>query len=250
MKKICSLVFFALALAARADDGFALNDTKGDHLDVTAGGKIIARYMYAHDVSTPAKRLETYKPFLHVFDPSGTEPITKGAGGDFTHHRGIFIGWMHITVNGQSYDRWHMKGGDQIHQSFSGEKSGKDGASFVSHVNWMDMGDKPIIEEERTLSFLPPPAPAYAMIDMVSNLKAVAGETKLGGDPEHAGLQYRPANEVDRKKTMYFFPVENPDPHKQKDYPWFGETYELKGKRYSVVYMNHPENPKNAAISA
>lgn len=244
--------FFAVVASsvAMADDGFGLNDTKGDHLDVTSGGKIIARYMYAHDMSTTARRGETYKPFLHVFDAIGAAPITKGAGGDFTHHRGIFIGFMKISVNGQSYDRWHMKGGDQIHQSFSDQKSGKDGASFVSHVNWMDMGDKPIVEEERTLSFLPPPAPAYAMIDMVSNLKAVAGETRLDGDPEHAGLQFRPANEVDRKKTTYVFPVEKPDPHKQKDYPWFGETYELKGKRCSVVFLNHPSNPTNAAISA
>lgn len=243
--------FFAVVASsvAMADDGFGLNDAKGDHLDVTSGGKIIARYMYAHDTSTPAKRGETYKPFLHVFDATGTAPITKGAGGDFTHHRGIFIGWK-VTVNGKTYDRWHMTGGDQIHQSFSDEKSGKDGASFVSHVNWMDMGDKPIIEESRTLSFLPPPAPAYAMIDMKSELKAVAGDANLGGDPEHAGLHYRPANEVDRQKTKYFFPVEKPDPHHQKDYPWFAETYELNGKKYSVVYLNHPSNPKDAAISA
>ena len=64
--------------------------------------------MYAHDVSTPERRLETYKPYLHVFDADGTAPITKGAGGDFTHHRGIFIGWNKISVGGKTMDRWHM----------------------------------------------------------------------------------------------------------------------------------------------
>lgn len=250
MKNLVRLIGLASALVARAEDGFVLTDSKGDHLDVSVNGKVIGRYMYAHDTSTGARRAETYKPFLHVFDPLGAAPITKGAGGDFTHHRGIFIGFSKLSVGGKSYDRWHMSGGEQIHRSFSGEKSGRDGASFVSHVSWMGAGDQPVLEEERTLSFLPPPSPAYAMIDMVSSLKAVAGEAKLDGDPEHAGLQYRPAQEVDRTKTTYFFPVEAPDPHKQKDYPWFGETYELAGRRYSVVFLNHPSNPKDAAISA
>ncbi|MEO7319308.1 MAG: DUF6807 family protein, partial [Chthoniobacteraceae bacterium] len=75
-------------------------------------------------------------------------------------------------------------------------------------------------------------------------------ETVLAGDPEHAGLQFRPANEVARKETVYLYPKANAAPHKDRDYPWFGETFTLSGKRYSVVYLNHPENPKGAAISA
>lgn len=250
MKRIWLAILSLTTLAARAGDGFAFKNTEGDHLDVLAGGKIIARYMYAHDTSTPARQNETYKPYLHVFDPTGTAPITKGPGGQFTHHRGIFIGWMKITVGGKSYDRWHMKGGDQIHTGFTGEKTGADGAGFVSRVNWMDAAGSPLLEEERALSFLPPPAPAYALIDMVSTLKAVAGETVLDGDPEHAGLQYRPAGEVDAKKTTYLFPVAKPDPHKDTDYPWFAQQYELKDRTFSVVFLNHPSNPRGARVSA
>jgi mono/diheme cytochrome c family protein/glucose/arabinose dehydrogenase len=76
---------FAFAESA----GFAFQDKAGEHLEVLSGGKIVARYMYAHDVSTPARQAETYKPYLHVFDAAGAGPITKGAGGSFTHHRGI-----------------------------------------------------------------------------------------------------------------------------------------------------------------
>ena len=32
--------------------------------------------------------------------------------------------------------------------------------------------------------------------------------------------------------------------------PWFGESFTLAGKRFSVVYLNHPGNPKDARISA
>ncbi len=242
-----SLVSSHLAAGA----SFSLKDHPGESLDVLRDGKVIARYMNAHDTSTPARSDETYKPFLHVFDPDGGAPITKGAGGAYTHHRGIFIGWNKIGVGGKVYDRWHMKGGEQVHEKFTTQQAGADRASFTSLVRWMGAtATDTIIEEERTLTFLPAPAPAYAVIDMVSKLKAVAGETTLDGDPEHSGLHFRPADEVDRTKTTYLYPVENADAHKDRGYPWFGETFTLKEKRYSVVYLNHPANPKGAAASA
>lgn len=245
-----SIAAFAVASTAGAAD-FSLKDTPANYLDILSGGKIVGRYMYGHDVSTPERRLETYKPFLHIFDAEGTAPITKGAGGDFTHHRGIFIGWNKMTVAGKPMDRWHMVKGDQIHEKFLNQKAGKDGASFTSLVRWT--GETPettAVEDERTITFLPAPAPAYALVDFVSKVKAVGGETVLAGDPEHAGLHFRPANEVVREETVYLYPKANAEPHKDRDYPWFGETFTLGGKRYSVVYLNHPGNPKDAALSA
>ena len=48
-------------MAAAADDtavapgaGFALQDKPGEYLDVLLDGKVVARYMYAYDKSTPA----------------------------------------------------------------------------------------------------------------------------------------------------------------------------------------------------
>lgn len=248
---VAAALFPLLAPALCAADEFTFKDSAGEHLDVLRDGKILARYMYAHDVSTPEKRTENYKPYLHVFDPAGTGPITKGAGGEFTHHRGIFIGWMKIGVHGETFDRWHMKGGDQVHEKFLTQTPGKDHASFTSLVKWQGKTpDQIILEEERTESFNTPPSPAYASIDTDSKTKAVAGDTTLDGDPEHSGLQFRPADKVDRSKTVYLYPIPNAQPHKDLDYPWIGESYTLDGHRYSVVYLNHPENPKEAHISA
>jgi hypothetical protein len=245
------LPLIALTPLAVFAQGFSFKDTPGQHLDVLRDGKLLARYMTAHDISSKARREETYKPYLHVFDPTGSATITKGPGGTFPHHRGIFIGWNKINAGGQSYDRWHMKGGDQVHEKFLAQTAEKDRASFTSLVKWE--GATPaetIIEEERTFTFLPAPAPAYALIDVVSKLKAVAGEAVLGGDKEHAGLQFRPVEEVDRTKTNYLFPGENADVKKDRDYPWFGDSFTIGGQRYSVVYLNHPANPKDAEVSA
>ncbi len=242
--------FAGASFAQDAATALSLKDTAGQHLDVLSGGKILARYMYAHDTSTPAKKDETYKPYLHVFDAEGKAPITKGPGGEFTHHRGLFIGWMKIGVGGKTYDRWHMKGGDQISEAIENQTAANGSASFTSKVKYTGEKDEAILAEERTLSFLPAPKPAYAAIEMTSKLTAVAGETTLGGDPEHSGLQFRPANEVDRTATVYLYPKADANPHKDVDYPWVGESYTLDGKRYSVIYLNHPSNPKNAPFSA
>jgi len=245
-------VLIPIFMAYRAfAGGFTFQDTKGDHLDVLRDGKVVARYMYAYDKSTPERLHETYKPYLHVFDAEGKEPITKGAGGSFTHHRGIYIGWNKLNVAGKTYDRWHMKGGEQVHVKFPKITVDPDSATFTALVRWTgDTADSTVIEEERTFTFRPAPAPAYLFIETSSKLKAVGGEAKLEGDPEHAGLQFRPSDAVDKAMTMYFFPGEKADPKKDRDYPWVGETFGLGGKKYSVVYLNHPGNSKDAVFSA
>ncbi len=63
-------------------------------------------------------------------------------------------------------------------------------------------------------------------------------------------MQYRPANEVDGKQTVYIFPKEKANSHKDLDYPWLGETYVLDGKKYSIIDLNHPGNPKKTKFSA
>lgn len=249
---IAVFAFCSAGLPVRAQDDkkFSFKDEAGKYLDVLCDGKIVGRYMYEYDKSTPEKLNETYKTYLHVFDAEGKAPITKGAGGDFTHHRGILIGWMKIGFNGKSYDRWHMKGGEQVHQKFAVQEADAAHATFTSLVNWNDETGKPILEEERTMTFRRAPAPAYVLIDFSSKLKAPNGDIVLDGDPEHAGIQFRPAQEVDRTKTVYTYAGEHVDPRKDLDLAWIGETFSLKEKLYSAVEMNHPDNPQGTKTSA
>lgn len=238
----------ALAPAARAaETGFSFKDTPGQHLDVLLDGKIVGRYMYAYD---KARLADTYKPYLHVFDAEGKAPITKGPGGQFTHHRGIFIGWNKLGFGGKTYDRWHMKGGEIVHQKFAAQQADANQASFTSVTTWNDEKGGAMVEEQRTMTFRRAPAPARLIIDFTAALKAPNGDVKLDGDPEHAGIHYRPANEVAAKETVYVFPKEKADATKDLDYPWVGETYTLGGKQHSVVQMNHPQNPRNTKFSA
>lgn len=243
-----ALAFAVLTNAAFAND-FQLVEDK-DHLDVKYGDRLVARYMHAHDTSTPEKLHETYKPYLHIMDAAGKAPITKGPGGQFTHHRGIFFGYSKLKHNGQLFDLWHMKGVEQVHQKFVDNKAGSDGAQFTSVIHWNNKAGDPILVEHRTFTFLPTKDQQLAHIQFKSILKSPSGEVTLNGDPEHAGVQYRPANEVDRKAAIYYFPGKDTDPRKNRDLPWVGQTYTLKDASYSVVMFNHPENQKETIYSA
>lgn len=256
-----TLLVLVMCRAGEAADpeGFALSDRPGEHLDVTLGGRVVARYVYAYDTSTPDRTHDTYKPFLHVFDAEGKQPITKGPGGEFTHHRGIFIGWNKIGHAGKEYDRWHMKTGAIVHRAFAPEsrKADADSAAFTSVTDWNDDAGKPLLREERTMTFARGPAPARLAVTFISKLEAVQqGYVTLDGDPEHAGIQYRPADSLVRPDTVYVFPKENPKPHEDLDYPWVGMAYTLGGggdgggKRYSVVQLSHPDNPRGTRWSA
>ncbi len=249
-------VIIAAGVARAAEDAkVELKDTPGDHLDVLVGGKVAARYMYAYDKSTPERLAETYKPYLHVFDAEGKTTITKGGGGEFPHHHGIFIGWNKITgADGKAYDRWHMKGGDIIHQKFTEQNADGNSATFTAVNQWDDGTGKPILMEERTTTVKPGTDGVRLVIDCTFRLEnpGNAGDVILDGDPEHAGVHFRPADDVDRLKTAYMYPAKYPKPHEDKDYPWVGVVFTLKdtGKSYGVFEINHPSNPKGTRWSA
>ena len=100
------------------------------------------------------------------------------------------------------------------------------------------------------MTFRRGPAPFRLLIDFASRLKAPAGDVHLAGDPEHGGIQFRPAGDIKAAETVYYLPKENADPHKDTDYPWAGETFTLPAGQYSVIEMSSPNNPKGTRWSA
>ncbi len=242
---------FALVTTALAADPKAFHDEAGKYLDILHNGKPLVRYMYEFDDSTPEARLVTYKPYHHVFAPDGKNFITKGPGGLYTHHRGIFIGFSRLAHGGKTYDHWHMKNVNMVHQSFVEQKADDKSATVTSLIHWNDPDGNPLVEETRTLTVDFTDPDAYLLTDFVSTLKAVDGDVELRGDPEHAGMQYRPSDEVSKNKSAkYTFHADGIDPKKDKDLPWVAMTYKLGDDVYTVQHMRHPSDPSDSVYSA
>jgi hypothetical protein len=210
--------------------------------------------MYAFDPSTPEKLHETYKPYHHVYDAAGKRPITKGPGGLYTHHRGLFIGWNKLGHGNKVDDFWHMKGVTQRHVRFLSMAAGPVMARTKALIDWTAGNGEVVIAEERTVAVYVQPAPSSLLIDFHTRLTAKGGEVALDGDPEHAGFQFRAHNGIAEGdaavKAAYVFHEDGIDPRKDFDLPWAAMTFGPEDARYTVQYMNHPDNPGPAVYSA
>ncbi len=229
-----------------AQGGFSFRDVAGKYLDLLFAGRPVTRLMYEWD---PNRREETYKVYHHVFDPQGKRPITKGPGGKYTHHRGIFIGWRSVEFAGKKYDFWHMKTVTQQLKQFTENIAGPVLARSTATIEWNDPQGKPVITEQRTLV-------AYRqsgaiLLDWSTALKSNVGPVFLNGDMHHAGIQFRAANEVvsREKETFYIYPPQGVERPNAPKVPWVAMSFALGDRRFTVAHMNHPDNPPDTVYS-
>jgi hypothetical protein len=249
---LCSLFLFGIAAStANAADAYQVKDTPGQYADViTPAGQPILRYMYARDTADESKTFDTAKIYAHVFADDGETTLTKGAGGKFPHHRGIFIGWNKLKHGGKSHDLWHVRNTVQKHREFEEIEAAEKGARITSLIDWIGTDGKPVIEEKRTYKITAEDG-AHAVIDFTAKLTAVGSDVELNGDPEHAGVQFRPSQQVaENQSAAYTFHKDGTDPKVDRDLPWVAESFQVGDDWWSVQHMSHPSNPDGARWSA
>jgi len=245
------LVTCVIAGAAPAEDSFKTRNVGGQYFDVMApGGDLVFRYVYLRDKSAKDKNFDSAKVFAHVVVDEGRTFLTKGPGGLFPHHRGIFIGWNRLQHGDKRHDLWHVRTTEQIHKEFLETSADEDSAIVKSRIAWNGVDGEPVIDEVRTHRVLASDD-ALTTIDFESKLTAVGADVELNGDPEHAGCQFRPSQKVaENKSAKYIFHEDGIDPKKDKDLPWVAETFTIDEQEWTVQHMSHPGNPKGARWSA
>jgi hypothetical protein len=247
--------------------GFIWRDQPGHHTDLVFGERKIVTYHYERlDESTPASRVRTYKVFHHVFSPSGDRTVTGGLNDDpkvhSPHHRGIFYGFNRITYgDGRRADTWHcIDGAFQQHERFLASEQGPVLGRHRVEISWHGK-DTAFAEEERELTVYN--VPGGHLIEFTSRLRSTSGRVRIDGDPQHAGFQFRAHNDVDAyttNLTIFIRPdgvgkpaeTRNWDPQTRQgpfNMPWNAMSFVLGDKRYTVAYLDRPENPKEARFS-
>ena len=206
------------------------------------------------------KREETFKVFHHLYTPDGSRLATKGVGGLYTHHRGLFFGFMKVTYDDtKTVDIWHCK--DQTHQAHEKilvEEAGKILGRQRVQIAWNGQKKEKFATEERELTTWN--IQGGTLVDFVSKVTPVKGTVKFDGDPQHAGFHFRADNEVDKNKaqTIFIRPSGTGEPGKEKNWPadkdmvnlpWDAMSFVLGEKRYTLAYLDHPSNPKEARDS-
>ncbi len=214
---------------------------------------------YEHPVFDPDDIDGTRKPFHHVFEPSGDDLITKGPGGLYSHHRGIFYGYNHVYINDEQIDIWHANNGERSeHAEIIREFSGPVMGGHEVKILWKDHDGEPFIEETRIIRTYRQ-GQGESLIDFYSILRAIDGPVRLEGDRQHAGVQFRADQYVadNSEQTKFIRPEawSHVDPRQEidgadmYDLPWNAMHFRINEDPFTVSYMSHPANPDEAEMS-
>lgn len=269
---LCALLLFSVHSSQVIAKPYRwVDSTEHNTAELRHGDAPLVRYMYTPvDDSSNQRRAETYKPYLHVFSPDGSQLLTKGPGGLFPHHRGIFFGFNKITYGDNKHcDTWHCRGkAFQQHAKFDSIDADEEGGRFTSVVEWHGQDGELFATEHRTQDIRL--ADGMLQIDFESELTPADDvETiHLDGDPQHAGVQFRATQKVpdETAKQTYYVrtdgvgkqgetrnwnqnDVNDPMNGESTNRPWLALSFVLDGERYTVLRLEHPDNPKPSHYS-
>ncbi|NQU25645.1 MAG: PmoA family protein [Candidatus Nealsonbacteria bacterium] len=238
--------------------GFAWQDTPGKHTELSYGDRPVLRYMY--EAMDPDDRERTYKVFHHLYNPAGSRLVTKGHGGQYTHHRGIFFGFNRCSYEDGKCDTWHCTGDAYLsHEGIVDQQTGPVLGRHAVKVDWHGPPKKVFAHEQRELTVYD--VPGGQMVEFASRLASNGGTVKVDGDPQHAGFQFRAAQDVaegDQKATYYLRPDGKGEPGETRNWPgnkdfvnlpFNAMSFVIEGTRYTAVYIDKPTNPKEARFS-
>lgn len=237
MRRVIAGLTVLLAASGWAEEGY----------DLTVAGQ-----PWLHTVTTPyddskgSARAKTYKVFTQIYDFGGDGYLTKGQGGLYPHHRGLFIGWMKTELDEPevTVDTWHMRGCYQEHVEWLERLNGDDTSRQSQIVEWRLNDGTAFIRERRTIVASENDA-GQRILDFTSELQALDTAIRLRGDLQHAGMQVRLANEVAQHQdtTEYILPdgAERLEGDEIHGASWACCSAVIEGKRYWIVHMTRNE---------
>lgn len=242
------LLFVAAAGCGQKGSQFRFVDGDG-YRDLFHGDTPVWRDMIDYD---PADHANTFKNFKHVYAFDGNGFITKGSGGKYTHHRGIFFGFKT-----QFGDFWHCPDCSERHVKYLAEREmvGKDVARDAEVTEWIAKDGRAVVRDTRevTTRWI---SPTHWAMDFDITVEAMTDESiQLGGDAHHAGFHFRAAQEVNDVKESAAQYI-RPDGSKLvKDDIWENEdwchaTFSVGGKKYAVTHFDAPTNPRPIQYSS
>jgi hypothetical protein len=215
---------------------------------------------------TPKIANELTNRFHHVYQSDGKGFLTKGPGGKFTHHRGIYFGFSKCSFtdkvgNEHKIDTWHCKRAYQTHEKIIRSHSDLKSAGQSVEIAWRLDDGTIFAKEVRSLTFSLRPDDSL-QIDFGSVLSTDHKTLVLDGDPQHAGFQFRASNEVassTAEQTYYVRPKEGkgekgktknwPADKDMTNLPWKAQSVVVSDQRHFTLYLDHPNNPKPSFYS-
>ncbi|MBC8868496.1 MAG: PmoA family protein [Planctomycetes bacterium] len=231
-----------------AQGGFSWKEEADEYAELSLADRPVVRYICK--TLTDENREDAYKVYHHVYDLAGTRFITKGSGGKYPHHRGLFFGYNQVTYgDGRKANTWSGQTTPQTHAGFLADEAGPVLGRHLAAVDWRGAKNDVYLTERRELAVYN--TPGGTLIEFTSRVATAGGTVRLDGNAAHAGFQFRADQEVaegTEKQTCYLRPDGKGELGQARgsafDLPWDAISFVLDEKRYTVLYLDHPENHK------
>ncbi len=245
-----------LRLRREAPQRFRWSEKPGQRM-LYLDGKPVLSYEFAFDDSSKQSLEATKKVFHHVYGLHGEGPITKGPGGLYSHHRGLFLGFNSTRVGKRHFDFWHCVKGATVRAIGKIEgpllkARGPLWAGDAERIAWVANGTERIVHEERRFQYWDL-AKGVRLIDVHLRLSTNKDRVRLTGDPHHGGFQFRAAQFVAEHKdeTRY---LRNREARLREndnwdDTRWAACRFRIGERSYLVAHFDHPSNPKPTTYS-
>ena len=207
---------------------------------VEIGGKPFTDYRFAADERPPFVR-----PFFYpVLSADGTEVTSdqiRTNPKEHPHHRSIWVG--HGAVNG--VDHWTVEQKQQAPKQRHIKFDKVAGDTIVEELVWDDLAGGPLLNEMRTIRFVPYPDGCRGL-DVTVAVTAAGDEVTLGDTKEAGLISVRVAKGISAKPTL--INSTGASGEKQvwgKPADWVDESGMIDGKAYGIAIFDHPSNPRH-----
>lgn len=185
----------------------AVTPSPDRHDELRLADTVVARYVHA--AYDPRDERTTCKVWHEIRARDG-RVLTKGTGGQFEHHRGLFFGFHRTEDGGRVLDFWHCNHGEsQRHVAFCDARElGLAAGDFAARIDWCDASGAPVVRERRGLAARDL-GDGWVRLDCVVELTSDR-VVRLGGDPQHSGHQFRALDRFaakDGPKVRYVRPA-------------------------------------------
>lgn len=237
------LVPLSCALATACSSTWAHAPQPGD---LVADGRLAAQCVSGYE---PARHDDTCKVYHRVFAPDGTR-ISKDLGGEYPHHRGLFLGFNQLHDGAATWDFWHCHHGET--ERLVGFAARADAKTQDLAIDWIDGNGKVLVHERRQLAVQS--SARQNLIDVSIRLAAAGGPIELAGDPQHSGLQFRALQDFAPEGAPKLHYIRPPSARGGEDDVWTGCDWvagvlPLPQGPVTVLHCTAPTNPRPCRYS-
>jgi Methane oxygenase PmoA len=240
-----SLVLFLFALPAFCQVHF--NRIGDGQIGIEIDGKPFTTFYFGKELA---------KPYLAPLRATSGTSVTRGfpmemiegESRDHPHHKGLWF--AHGDVNKANF--WGNEPANKdpnaariVAAGPVDAKAAGDRGTIVAHFDWLDTSGKPLLREDRTMTFYSATG-KERVFDIDVTLRAM--QKAIFGDTKEGTFAIRLADALSEKRGGKMTNAQGAETMNNvwgKPSPWVDYSGEIKGERLGVAIFDNPKNPRH-----